>query len=552
MTKKYTEEEIQSNELKRIENEENRIENEENRIENEAERVANEIERIAKEENRIGNEAERVANEIVRNEFYDGFNDRLDVVNSQLEHIVKKNMVSVTDYGAKGDGITDDTQAFLGAISDKRNLIYVPNGTYKINSKLNLSGKSLIGESIMNTKLDFSDNADSECCIYISGFRIELKNIFITANPSVSTQYAIKAHYCTDGAKIENIIINNIAPNGIYIDKSWYVSMSNIRMRRISNDGVGLLVSSTSEGGVNACLFESIYIAGGNNCVKITSNLNMSECLRFVSCTLEGSYRTAIVCDTDMANSIEFDNCYFEHNYAETTDSDVPMICDNTINGTIRISNSMIRQNTINSRYYVKGSIILDNIKNNVYGKVTNDNNQSMYFNSISNLDYTGRNYLSTQTGLKISEYIGHKEATHLFKTKIIKKNISTINEEVAIFQIQRPNDCNVKLNVNIIADCKISYINGFLEYDLYDNSRGSSQYAEMKLNKSVCKYKNNIAECISFNVTQEGYSASLDCMVTTIKMTLNNNEILGDYLFEISGVISTDTELTNKNIVEL
>ena len=88
MTKKYTEEEIQSNELKLIENEENRIENEENRIENEAERVTNEIERIANEENRIENEAERVANEIVRNEFYDGFNDRLDVVNSQLAQSV--------------------------------------------------------------------------------------------------------------------------------------------------------------------------------------------------------------------------------------------------------------------------------------------------------------------------------------------------------------------------------------------------------------------------------------------------------------------------------
>lgn len=483
----------------------------------------------------------------------EGLHAKDEALSEQLADIEKRSMVSVTDHGAKGDGITDDTQAFLDAISDERNVIYVPNGTYKINSKLNLSGKSLIGESIMNTKLDFSDNANSECCIYISGFRVELKNIFITANPSVSTQYAIKAHYCTDGAKIENIIINNIAPNGIYIDKSWYVSMSNIRMRRISNDGVGLLVSSTTEGGVNACLFESIYIAGGNNCVKITSDLHASENLRFVSCTFEASYRTVIVCDTDRANSVEFDNCYFEHNYIETTDSDVCMICNNTDRGSIRISNSMIRQNTLNSRYYVKGFVILDNIMNNIHGKLTNDENKTIYVDKVTNMDYTGRNYLSTQTGLKISECIGHKEATHLFKTKIIKKEITNINEEVAIFQIQKPLHCNIKLNVNLmLSGISMTYVHGFLEYSLYDIGRGTSQTAEIELNKAFCKGKDDIANCITFNISQEGYSSELDCMVTTVKMTISHEHIIGRYLFEISGIIDSSSEVTNKNIVEL
>ena len=100
MTKKYTEAEMQSNELKRIENEENRIENE-------AERVANEIERIAKEE--------------IRNEFYDGFNDRLDEVNSQLAHI--ENNIDITPDDFEGSDVEKIQQALDYVVENNINTI---------------------------------------------------------------------------------------------------------------------------------------------------------------------------------------------------------------------------------------------------------------------------------------------------------------------------------------------------------------------------------------------------------------------------------------------
>lgn len=47
---------------------------------------------------------------------------------------------SVTDYGAKGDGTTDDTAAFQTALSENR-VVFVPGGTYK------LSGGLVVGET---------------------------------------------------------------------------------------------------------------------------------------------------------------------------------------------------------------------------------------------------------------------------------------------------------------------------------------------------------------------------------------------------------------------
>ncbi len=53
--------------------------------------------------------------------------------------------VNVMDYGATGDGVTDDTAAIKNAINDcpERQAVYLPEGTYKITGKLSI-GKSIV------------------------------------------------------------------------------------------------------------------------------------------------------------------------------------------------------------------------------------------------------------------------------------------------------------------------------------------------------------------------------------------------------------------------
>lgn len=62
-------------------------------------------------------------------------------------------------YGAKGDGVTDDTSAFLAAINDVTDqaVIYIPSGRYIIKQKLEMSQRVVFqGAGRNETTLVFS------------------------------------------------------------------------------------------------------------------------------------------------------------------------------------------------------------------------------------------------------------------------------------------------------------------------------------------------------------------------------------------------------------
>lgn len=78
--------------------------------------------------------------------------------NLRLDEALETSIVYVTPqmYGAKGDGITDDTEAFIQALSQNK-IVYIPNGDYIISDTLSISNQTpIIGENMVQTKLKFT------------------------------------------------------------------------------------------------------------------------------------------------------------------------------------------------------------------------------------------------------------------------------------------------------------------------------------------------------------------------------------------------------------
>lgn len=70
--------------------------------------------------------------------------------------------VNVLDYGAVGNGVADDTAAIVAALAAANSTVYMPAGTYRVSTNLNIGGKQLIGAGKYETIIQcFSPTANN-------------------------------------------------------------------------------------------------------------------------------------------------------------------------------------------------------------------------------------------------------------------------------------------------------------------------------------------------------------------------------------------------------
>lgn len=141
-----------------------------------------------------------------------------------------------TDYGAKGDGIADDTAAFKNAIANMPTpgVLFIPAGTYRINDELRIT-KSIVlrGEGPGQTRLVFKLQEAYETAIRVNSPAYDTGEIAVTSGFKLGSTKLTLAKL--GGIKVGSYIDfrqNNI-PSLMYTNSAWNQSWAQRVMGQI-------------------------------------------------------------------------------------------------------------------------------------------------------------------------------------------------------------------------------------------------------------------------------------------------------------------------------
>jgi hypothetical protein len=195
--------------------------------------------------------------------------------------------VSVKDFGAVGDGVTDDTSAFISAIASvtaSGARLYIPEGTYIITSTLTISGfVNINGDGILNTVIKASGNFSA----------------VFTFSPTAYYSYVSNLSINTDSTTTQCVTIQLPA-----VVTRFY----NIEFR---GDKSGDLIYSNGD---NTEFESCTWFLGTRDTIAVNLDSH-NQNTGFLNCRF-GGFGTGIVISNNFspANRVEgarIDNCYF-------------------------------------------------------------------------------------------------------------------------------------------------------------------------------------------------------------------------------------------------
>jgi len=234
--------------------------------------------------------------------------------------------INVKDFGAKGDGNNDDTQAFLDALDyalSNQLHLYIPKGKYKITQSIVIDGSlyeypggnsvylSVFGDEERSSIIQFHDleNNDS-IAIEIKGIaRFDFRNLTIEGNSSNIKGIGLKLGDESSDKSITYSNISNILVRyfntGIYFNWIWSTSTNKIEVRYCNTN---MYFNGGTEIQLSQFFCEGYYHTG----IKIDS-WNLAK---FENGTIEGSKSTSsdVVIVADNFKHLIFDGIWFEDN----------------------------------------------------------------------------------------------------------------------------------------------------------------------------------------------------------------------------------------------
>lgn len=337
---------------------------------------------------------------------------RLFILILLIAQLICGQKINVKDFSAKGDGITDDTRAFLKAFdyakrtySEKRQnaLIYIPAGTYILSKTLSLDKFiSLTGEFV-NTTILKTNSTDIPLLLleknyaeadiynsynYINNITIQgpdASNSFVGAKKKQSSGINSTGIWIRGlRTRLSNLQIEGFYTSALSVDGAYYTFIDKVLLK---NNAVGLHITNTATSVYftqNEVRFNSIGILVDNNSFANFINNNMIESnvatyydadSSLNQINTQSTGRGIVICKSS-ANIIS--NNYFENHFVNITLQDA-------------------NKNVLVDNFYAIGSNMITDDKNQVSLQLIGTSKENIFEKNT---------FLTSETGLKPNKII--------------------------------------------------------------------------------------------------------------------------------------------------
>lgn len=488
---------------------------------------------------------------------------------ARTQHDYNLDRVSVKDWGAKGDGVTDDSAAINAACAALKGTfreLFFPAGTYVYNGAGMVIDNFVIRGEGQRTQINASANTNTGWLISLIGFSVRAESFYIVGNPSNINFKGIKSFYNSDNGGVNDVLVENFT-YGLDIDKSWYATYENIRFRKtVPLTGADIRIgfnNPTEE--VNNLLFKDIWM--GEQQTNGVAIYSRTQVLTWLGCSFEtkGGARIKFF-TTDYSNTFQLNACYIEGDIS--TEGGAYFVEAQTITQDVTVNNSMFRLGSTTGTLGKNVTIYMN-------GGWSNSPNVDLYGGNtkiwLTNYRQSMGGFLNGPDYGRSGDYDGaqmHSAAMFLdprpmdvrdwnaIIPEMINYKTHTNTNPVEVFKVYLPAATAapklMHLEIDILTKSTTeNYIIGTEKYivdiTLPETATALSGALITKVVSAASSGASLLADD-AVSLVSNGYDSATDSLVYTIRHAVANATRLGNSMFSIKGCysaggISTSTQ---------